>query len=153
MEAELAADAARTEEAVIQHLEGLLADGDSARLCLCKQEVHDLFRGLQVGGKGPAVLPPCPELQETLGPAVVSELRRVLGGLHKSLSEARAAPGQAAQPSSVDKAKHADPRAARQDAWEEHEESSHDTLHSPGGSPTAAGAVTPPDAHLLRCAC
>ena len=153
MEAELAADAARTEEAVLQHLEGLLGDRDSARLCLCKQEVHDLFRGLQVGGKGPAVLPPCPELQDTLGPAVVSELRRVLGGLHKSLSEARVTPGQAAQPSDVDKTKHADPRATRQDAWDENEESSHDTLHSPGGSPDAAGSVTPPDTHLLRCEC
>lgn len=150
----MAEDAARTEEAVVQHLRGLYADHDSARLSLCTLEVEALFRGLRSGvskGSRPT-LPSCPELEDALGPTVVAELQRVLGTLQKSLSEAKITPEHTTSPSESDPLQHPSRGLARSDAWAEHEESSHDTLHSPGGSCKQPGTATPPDAHLLRYA-
>ena len=121
----MAEDAARTEEAVVQHLRGLYADHDSARLSLCTLEVEALFRGLRSGvSKGsPPTLPSCPELEDALGPTVVAELQRVLGTLQKSLSEAMViTPEQPTSPSNSDPLQLPSSGPARSEAWAEHEE-------------------------------
>ena len=157
-EAELAADAAKTKQAVTEHLEGLLGDHDSARLYLCKHEAEQLFRKVQVrGGQGSAadisgLEIPCPELEGVLGRAVVGELRRVLSTLHKSLENARNSAPQdhlTAHGTSATSVAQA-PQHLRAEAWVGHEEASDDTLHSSGDSPKAAVAMSPPDMDLLR---
>ena len=69
--AELAADARKTEAAVLEHLDRLYAGRDSARLCLCTAEAEALFSALERQGareedsdrQAAKPLPACAELQ------------------------------------------------------------------------------------------